>query len=194
MKGGNVDCRTRFYKRGYLYNSRIIDITYAKADLKQVDNNSTHLNSEEITQILGILKDFEHLFNSTSEDWDTKPVNLELKPGYKPFNSKYCPFPIINEEIFRKDLKSLVKIVVLTLVHQIQYSTPVFIITKGKGTVRFITDHCRLNQKLVRTPYLLPRIVNTMQKMEGFHYATVLYLNIRYYTIRISPSSQDTRR
>ena len=29
-----------------------------------------------------------------------------------------------------------------------------------------------------------------MQKLEGFQYATTLYLNMGYYTIRLSPASQ----
>ena len=34
---------------------KIIDITYVKADLKQVDNNATHINAEERTQLLSLL-------------------------------------------------------------------------------------------------------------------------------------------
>ena len=32
-----------------------------------------------------------------------------------------------------------------------------------------------------------------MQQLEGYHYATVLDLNMGYYTIRISPTSQDMK-
>ena len=56
--------------------------------------------------------------------------------------------------------------------------------------MRFITDYRKLNQQLVRKPYLLPRIGRTMQKMEGFQYATELALNMLYYSISISPVSQ----
>ena len=30
-----------------------------------------------------------------------------------------------------------------------------------------------------------------MQNLEGLHYATVLYISMRYYNIRLSPTSQD---
>ena len=43
---------------------KIIDSTYAKADLKQVANNTTHLNYEERTQLISLLK-VEDLFNGT---------------------------------------------------------------------------------------------------------------------------------
>ena len=77
----------------------------------------------------------------------------------------------------------------LTPVHQSQYGTPVFIIPKKEGTARFTTDYRRLNHQLVRKPYPLPRIGETMQKLEGFQYATSLDLNMGYYTIMLSPAS-----
>ena len=72
---------------------------------------------------------------------------------------------------------------VLTPVQQSQYYTPVFIISKKEGTVRFITDYRRINQQLVRNTYPLPRICENMQQLEGFQYATSLDLNIGYYTM-----------
>ena len=138
-----------------------------------------------------ILEYFEDLFDGTLVDWDTDPVELELKKGSKPFNSKYYPVPRINKETFPKELKCLVKIRVLYLVQHSQYGTPVFITPKKEVTVRFITDYNRLNQKLARNPYLLTRIVETIQQLEGFQHATSLYLNIGYYTIRLPPASQD---
>ena len=57
--------------------------------------------------------------------------------------------------------------------------------------MRFITDYRRLNQKLVIKPHHLPRIGETMQKLEGFQCATAFDLNMEYYTISISPASQE---
>ena len=79
----------------------------------------------------------------------------------------------------------------LTPVKKSQYGTPVFIIPKKEGTVRFITDYRRLNQKLVRKTYLLPRIGETIQQLKGFQYEKVFDLNMGYYTIRLYPASQD---
>ena len=59
--------------------------------------------------------------------------------------------------------------------------------------MRFITDSHRLNQQLVRNQYQSPRIDEIMQQLEGFQYSTALYTNMGYYTIRISPASQDMK-
>ena len=109
---------------------KIMYSTYLREYLKQVADNATRMNDEERTQLLMILEYFEDLFDGNLGDWDTYTVNLQLKPFYKPFNSKYYPVPRINKDTFRKYLKCLVKIGVLTPVQQIQYGTPVFIIPK----------------------------------------------------------------
>ena len=126
---------------------KILDSNCEKADLKQVVDNAVQNNYEDRAQLLSLLEEFEDLFDGTLGYWATEPVNLELKPYPKPFNSRYYLVPRINKEIFLKYLKYLVEIGVLTLVDQSQYGTPVFIIPKKVGTVRFITEYCRINQK-----------------------------------------------
>ena len=171
---------------------KIIYSTHAKADLKKVAANEHHINAKEITQVLKILEYLEDLFDGTLGEWGIDPVDLELKSGSKLFDSKYYMVPRINKETFTKDLKCLVEIGVLTMVQQSQYITPVFIIPKKEFNLRFITDYRRLNQKLARKTYTSPRIGKTMQQLEGLQYTTELDLNMGYYTISLSPTSQDT--
>ena len=57
--------------------------------------------------------------------------------------------------------------------------------------MRFITEYRKLTKELFRDPYPLTRIYETMKKLEGFQYATELCLNMGYYTIILSPTSQD---
>ena len=115
---------------------------------------------------------------------------MELEPDYKRFSCKCYPFPRINTDTFRKELQRLVKIVVLTLVQHSQYCTPVFIIYNKEGNARFVTGYRRLNQRLVRKFYPLPRIGKRMHHLEGFQYATALDINMGYYTVRIWPACQ----
>ena len=131
------------------------------------------------------------MFDDTLGYWDTDTVGLELNPDYKLFNCKYYTVPKINKDKFHKDLELLVKMGVLTPVQQSQYGTPLIIIPKKEGTVRFITYYFRINRKLVINMYPLPRIGETMHKLEGLHYATTLDLNMGYNNIRLSPTSQD---
>ena len=71
------------------------------------------MNADKGTELLIILEYFEELFGGTLGDLDTVPVNLGLKPGSNPFNSKYYTFHIINKDTFHKEIKSLAKMGVL---------------------------------------------------------------------------------
>ena len=110
--------------------ARTLESNYAKVDLKQIVDNASHLNVDESTLSLILLEDFDHLFDGTLGNWATEFVNLELNPNPKPFNSRYYPPPIIDKDIFRKELKRLVELDVLTPLQKYQYGTPVFIISK----------------------------------------------------------------
>ena len=79
----------------------------------------------------------------------------------------------------------------LDTVQQIKYDNTLFITPKKEGNVRFITDYLILNQQLVRKPYPLPIICKTVHHLEGFRYGTVLDIKMKYYSIRISNTSQD---
>ena len=72
-----------------------------------------------------------------------------------------------------------------------EWGSPTFIIPKKDNTVRFVSDFRRLNQKLKRKPYPLPRISDTLQQLEGFQYATSLDINMGYYQIVLSETSAD---
>ena len=89
---------------------KILDSTYAKSDLKHVADNSIQMNYEERTLLLSLIKDKEDLFDVNLGDWVTEPVDLEINPDSKTFNSRYYPFPGINKETFQKELKILVEI------------------------------------------------------------------------------------
>ena len=88
---------------------KILDSTYAKADLKGVVDNNIQMNAEEINLLHNLLEYFKDLFDGTLGNWATEPVDLELNIDSKPFNIRYYLVPIINKAFFRKELKSLVK-------------------------------------------------------------------------------------
>jgi hypothetical protein len=80
-------------------------------------------------------------------------VDIELRDDSKPVSSWYYTVPQINKETFRKELMRLVAIEVLTPVQQSEWGTPVFIIPKKDGTVRFIMYYRKVNGMIKREPY-----------------------------------------
>ena len=92
-------------------------------------------------RLLDLLKAFDDLFDGTLGQWNTGPVKIELKPNAKPKGARWHPVPHINKDTFCKELMRLVEIGVLNpAVLESEYGTPVFIIPKKEGVVRFAND------------------------------------------------------
>ena len=170
---------------------KILDADYHKADLREVVSKQASLDSDEKEELLELLQEFEELFDGTLGDWDTEPVDFELKEDAKPHSARYYPMARIHKETFKTEIKRLVKLKVLEEVRESEWGSPTFILPKKNGSVRFLSDFRQLNTKIKRKPYPLPRIGDVLQQLEGFQYATTLDLNMGYYTVRLSSEASD---
>ena len=54
-----------------------------------------------------------------------------------------------------------------------------------------VSDFIKVNSKLVKRSFPIPKIIGMMQELEGFNWASTLNLNMGYYTIRLDSLSQD---
>jgi hypothetical protein len=93
----------------------------------------------------------------------------------------------MHKATLMKEINRLVLIGVLKKQSSSQWASPTFIIPKKDMTVQTISDFRKLNKKIVRQPFPIPKISTILQELEGFTYATALDLNMDYYTIRLDP-------
>ena len=172
--------------------THILDAKYEKADLEKImSDECSHLDDVEKEALLSLLQRYETLFDGTLGDFKTEPVHLELKKGEEtPVHSRPYPVPHVHEATLKKEVERLVSLGVLRQDSDSEWASPTFIIAKKQGTVRVLTDFRKLNKKLVRKPFPIPKISDIMQKLQGFQYATALDLNMGYYHIRLDPDSQ----
>jgi hypothetical protein len=139
--------------------------------------------------LLALLLKFEELFNGTLGDWKLLPVSFELKEGANQYHGRPYPIPKIHKATLMKEIDRLILIGVLKWQSLSKWALPSFIIPKKDYTVRTISDFRELNKRIVRKPYPIPKIISTLQELEGFTYATTLDLNMGYYTIRLDPTA-----
>ena len=167
----------------------ILDAKYKKADLPKIVDSCDHLEDNQKEELLQLLKKYEDLFDGTLGNWKTLPVHFELKEGAKPFHGRPFPVPRIHRETLKREIDRMVKLGILKWEGESEWAFPSFIIPKSNQTVRFILDFRELNKLLNRKPWSLPKIVDTLQQLEEFTFASQLDLNIGYYTIRLDPDS-----
>ncbi len=109
----------------------------------------------------------------------------------KPYHGRPYPILLIHKAILMKEMNRLCKIGVLKWQPSSRWASPTFIIPKKDGSVRTISDFRELNKRIVRKPYPIPKIITTLQELEGFTYATAIDLNMGYYTVRLVAQASE---
>jgi hypothetical protein len=89
----------------------------------------------------------------------------------------------------QKEVERLCQLGVLERQPASEWALPSFIIPKKDQTVCFLSDFWEVNKRLVRKPFPIPKISLVLQEIKEFSYATVLDLNMGYYTIRLDPDA-----
>jgi hypothetical protein len=171
--------------------TRILDAKYQKADLQSiVRDNCKHLSADKQKMLLQLLTKYESLFDGTLGDWKTKPVSSQLKEGVSLYHGRAFPVPKVHKETTIKEVERLVcQLGVLERQPASDWASPSFIIPKKVKTVRILSDFWKVNKRLVRKPFPIPKISTILQELDGFSYATTLDLNMGYYTIRLDPDA-----
>eukprot|EP00985_Skeletonema_marinoi_P022223 scaffold14096_cov126-Skeletonema_marinoi.AAC.1 len=95
-----------------------------------------------------------------------------------PWRGHPFPVPRIHRETIKKEIKRLCDIGVLEPVEQSEWASPSFVIPNKDGSVRFLTDFRKLNERILRKPYPLPKISDTLQQIDGFTFASAIDLNM----------------
>ena len=170
---------------------QILDAKYEAANLEEIAEQAIHLSTEERKQLHTLLNKYKVLFDGTLGLWKGETLSLKLKQDAQPYHARAFPIPKCYELTLRQEVDCLVKIGVLKKVNRSEWAAPTFIIPKKDQTVRFLSDFCKLNKRIKRQPFPLPKIQDLMLKLEGFSYATSLDLNMGYYHIELDMFSKE---
>ena len=132
-----------------------------------------------------VLNKYEFLLNGIIGTWKTKPVYIELQPGEKPYHDKPYLVTRAHEVISRKEVEILHQIGLSKKENCSYWGAPTFIQPKKNGTVRFLSNFRKLNQRIRRKPLPIPKVQDMLLNLEGFTYALSLDLNMGYYHIEL---------
>jgi hypothetical protein len=169
---------------------QILDAKYKKADLQSiVRDNCKHISADQQKKLLQLLKKYEMLFDGILGGWKTKPVSFQLREGVSPYHGQAFPVLRIHEDIIIKEVERLCELGVLKRQPASEWALPSFIIPKKDRTICSLSNFWEVNKRLVRKPFPIPKISMVLQELERFSFATVLDLNMGYYTIRLDPDA-----
>src|SRR6478672_7396445 len=136
----------------------ILDAKYCKADLEQIVQECKQLNKEEQQKLLALLQKYKALFAGTAGTWKTEPVDILLRdPNCTPYHAKAYPVPHFQEQKLREEVDSLCKQGILRKINRLEWTCPMFTISKPDKSLRALADLRELNKRSKRRPYPIPK-------------------------------------
>ena len=118
-----------------------------------------------------------------------KPIDIELKEGTIPYAGRYYNVPKAYERPLKKEINRMCDADILVKLNHDNdspWASPSFIQPKKNKDIRFLTDLREINKRVIRKPFPLPRIMESLQKIEKFTCATAIDLSQGYYHIPVS--------
>lgn len=170
----------------------ILDAKYSPANLDELSKGCKNLTQNEQKQLHKLLNKYEHLFDGSLGNWDTEPVDIELKdPNCKPYHARAYPVPQSAERKLKDECQRYCDAGILRKINRSEWAAPAFTIYKPDGSLRSIANFIELNKHIRRKPFPIPKISDMLYKLEGFRYATALDLNMGYYHIALTPKASS---
>ena len=157
---------------------------------ESLDFNEAELKPNQITEAKKLLTRYSDLFSKTrqgvthlvSHDIDTglnKPVHSN------PYRASPAERAIINKEVERMVQEKVIQPSLSP------WSSPVVLIKKKDGTIRFCIDYRKLNAISKRDVYPLPRIDDSLAALSGNTWFSSMDLVSGYHQIPLNENSQD---
>jgi hypothetical protein len=178
MMGVSISMRTQQQLRQlqdprdlYLYQEDLIydcldecyEVKYKKSEYKAadvwliVDQQCQHLEPSQRKDLYQVLCRFPDLFSGSLQKY-TKEINIEVDLSVTPSFKWNYTIPHHNLKVFKAELDDMVGQDVIEHAEPNDWCSASFAVLKSNGTMRLVTDFCKLNVAVKRREYPMPLI------------------------------------
>ena len=160
--------------------------------LKAVKVNTTRLSSEQLKQMQDLLKECADIFSLHPSDLGTTDqithsINtgdrepIRQPPRRLPFSLRSRTNELVQEMLNQGVIKP----------SKSPWASPVVLVEKKDGTVRFCVDYRRLNAVTKMEVFPLPRIDDSLDMLAKSKYFSTLDLASGFWQVEMEPSSRE---
>jgi len=154
--------------------------------------DKTNLSEKEFAQVKDLIKSRAKIFAKKNEA-PSKALNVShsINTGNnKPVNSPKYRTSHKERPIIEEHVKEMLRTKVIEPSRS-PWSSPVVLVPKKDGTIRFCVDYRRLNEVTIKDKYALPRIDDALASLSGNKYFTSLDLAQGYLQIPMDPNDKE---
>lgn len=158
-------------------------------DLSKFRTN--HLNPEEKTKILKLIKEFSDIFyNEDTSLTFTNKIKHQIRTSDEiPVYSKSYRYPFIHKQEVQNQISKMLDQKIIRPSNS-PWSSPIWVVPKkadasGKQKWRVVVDFRKLNEKTIDDKYPLPNITDLLDKLGKCQYFTTLDLASGFHQIEM---------
>ena len=163
-----------------------------KRKLLDLINRSTLLNKKQTQELEDFISNHHAAFSLNDlERGETNLLDMEIHTGEETprrVAARRMPFAV-RQEVARQ-LCNMQEAGVIEPSSS-PWSSPVVMVRKKDGTLRFCVDYRELNKITKRDTYPLPRVDDLLDQLGSSRYFTTLDLASGYWQIRVAPGSRE---
>nr|XP_034334873.1 uncharacterized protein LOC117692026 [Crassostrea gigas] len=143
-------------------------------------------NAEQCKEVYGVLEKWRGLFSTSPTDLGRTDVvkhEIHLTTDV-PFREPYRRIPPGMIEEVRQNLREMLEAGAIRKSSS-PYCSNVVLCRKADGSLRFCIDLRKLNNRTIKDAYTLPRIEDTLDRLDGATYFSKLDLKSGYWQVEI---------
>jgi len=147
-----------------------------------------HLSSGQRKELNVVLKKYQAIFSDKPGRTGLCTHAIELLPGTKPIRS--APYRVNPQkaELIQQELQLMLEMGVIVESNS-AFASPIVLVPKPDGSIRFCTDFRRLNAVTVPDAFPMARIDDLLDKVGHAHFMTKIDLSRGYWQIPMDESS-----
>ena len=156
----------------------------------KLEEGTADWTDEQRRRVKSVIEKYSFLFAMNSLDLgrtDLVKHHIELK-DYTPIKDRYRRIPPHQYEEVRKHLKEMLDIGAIRRSNS-PWASPVVLVRKKDGSLRFCIDLRKLNARTVKDAYSLPRIEDALDSLNGACIFTSLDLKSGYWQVELDEDS-----
>ena len=156
--------------------------------IKDVDLEHVELRYQK--RIRDMLRQYAHMWDGSLGEISTIEHRIDLTPDAKPVRSALYRAGPKARKAESEEVERMLRAGVIELA-QSEWASPVVLVPKPDGTLRFCVDYRRLHAITVRDTYPLPRMDECIDSLGEANVFTTLDCNSGYWQIPVAAKDQD---
>ncbi|CAF1537863.1 unnamed protein product [Didymodactylos carnosus] len=142
-------------------------------------------NPRQKQQIRQIMEQHYRIFDTTSPAIAKTNITHTIRTGdHAPVNSRPYRLHTQQQRVLTGEINKMLKAGQIRPSNS-PWSSPVLLVKKKDGSVRFVVDYRKLNNITIKDSYPIPHIEETLSRLNGHRFFSKLDLKTGYYQIPI---------